>query len=63
MIPELKTLIEKTIEMLLPIEENKWIIYEKCKGEMRSFEIWQKVWLNLYEWREHIIYITDKLEI
>ena len=63
MIPELQTQIDKTIKMLLPIEVNRWVIYGKCKEDMQYYETEHKYWLNPQEWRDHIIYITNKLEI
>ena len=63
MIPELKLQIDKTIEMLLPIEENKWVIYGKCKENLQNYEMKNRVWFNPQDWGKYIDYITDKLEM
>ena len=63
MILKLRTQIKKTIEMLLPIEENKWIIYGNCKKDMQNYEMKHRIWFNPQEWKEYIDFITNKLQI
>ena len=63
MILELKAQIDATIEFLLSTEENRWIIYGKCKEDMQNYEMKNKIWFNTQDWKKYIDYITDKLEI
>ena len=63
MIQELRDRIDITINEALPLEENKWIIYGKCKQVLQDYEMQNKFWFSPPEWSKYIIYITNKLEI
>ena len=63
MISELQMQIDKTIETELSIEENRWIIYEQCKEDLRNYEKENKIYFNHHEWKDYIDYIMNKLKL
>lgn len=62
MIPQLKEGIDNLLNPVLK-DTNKWQIYEECKLIIRSWENIYNKRLSSNEYKEYIIYITDRLNL